>query len=77
MTQDHWTRGTEAYTARVVAQLKRDFDNRILIPGYSRPYLPTLKPYVREEGDTPDGPEAKFVFAIPTAEMLEALNQDE
>lgn len=62
---------------RIAHKIKQTFENQRLNAGYSRPLLPPLKPYVREEGDTPDGPEAKFVFAIPTAEMLEALKRDE
>lgn len=62
---------------RITSRLKSDFDSQILVPGSYRVFNCNLYPYVPEEGDTPDGPEAKFMFAIPTAEMLDALNKDE
>ena len=62
---------------RIMEHLKSDFGSRILVPGSYRVFNCNLYPYVPEEGDWPDGPEAKFTFAIPTAEMLDALNKDE
>lgn len=70
-------RYSEQELMMITDRLKKDFDNLRLVPGSYRTFNCNLYDYEYEEGDTPDGPEAKFVFAIPTAEMLEALNKDD